>query len=106
MDPIVAKLLFGFGVMATGAAAWGLLKLHGRTVVNGRFQVRPDPAPLHGSVRFQIQVQPRGPMRVSRVVARTVCWRRFVERHGGWDDAEVEHDEVGRSEVEICGAQE
>lgn len=126
MDPIVAKILFGVGVMATGAVAWGLLKLHGRTVVNGRFKVVPDPAPLRGNVRFQIQVQPRNSMRVNRVLARTVCLRRLVECHGGWGDQRgsdygiigtlffssgrhhhhVEHDEIGRSEVEICGAEE
>lgn len=128
MDPITAKILFGCGVVAAGVAGYGLLKWHGQTVMNGRLQVLPDPAPLGGSARFRIDVRPRSPMRVNRVLARTLCLRRVQECNRAWDNTSrsvdrllwsivlggigrphfhhAEHDEIARSEVEICGAEE
>lgn len=125
MDPLLAKALFGGAVVVAGAGTWLGLRAHARSVLNGHLRVHPDPAPLKGEVRFQVQVRPRAEVQVNRVVARTRCVRRVVERRGGHrrvlraeslpeallllfttterSRRHVETDEVARSEVELSG---
>ena len=129
MDPLLAKALFGGAVVVAGAGTWLGLGLHARSALNAHLRVHPNPAPLGGGARFQVQLRPRSEVRVNRVLARTRCLRRVAERRGGiyevlraetlpeavlvllfkpkgdriFGRVHVEEDEVATSEVELSG---
>lgn len=125
MDPITTNILLGLGIIGLGAAVFGLLKQSGRSALNAHFTVTPNPATLRGKVQFQISANPRSPVTVNRVVARTRCLRQTTELADndddsgslGWEsmassvfervavETMVQNEEIGRSEMEVCGTE-